>query len=290
MPNLRNQSLAKFPDRSIRVLVAIISTACVIETSSNYFNTNSNLLIDFTGYTFQAPLALLGLINYSLILAISIVPMFPGLFRARRFLIAYTWWGLLLLSFGTTIFNIILIGLIYFKINFVSFSSLFSAFISSILFVIALNYGHWKKTKELIIQLIVFAFGVAFGSLIWITSFNFEKAIHTSKKIGIPTKVESSSNVHQIGLAKFLKAKGFVLYSLHSCPYSKSQKELFGKEAVNELSIVECTDNKIISQPTLCGKKGIKGFPAWEFNGKLNIGTKSLRDLAEISGYNIKHN
>jgi len=287
MHYLRNQSLANLPDKSISILVAIISTACVIETSSNYFNANRNQLVDFTGYAFQRPLALLGVINYSLILAISIIPMLPGLFRVRKFFIAYTCWGLLFLSCGTTIFNIILIGLIYYKINLFSFSSLFSAFISSILFLIALNCGHWKKPKELLIQLIVFAFGVAFGSTIWITSFNFEKAIQTSKSIGISTNVELYSYVNQIGLAKFLKAKGFVLYSLDSCPYSKKQKELFGKQAVNELLIVECAENQIKSQSTPCGNKDIKGFPSWEFNGKLNIGTKSLRELAEISGYNV---
>ena len=287
MPYLSNQSLANLPDKSIRILVAIISTACVIETSSNYFDANRNQLVDFTGYAFQGALALLGIVNYSFILAISIIPMLPGLFRVRKIFIAYTWWGLLLHSFGNIIFNIILIGLIYYKINLFSFSSLFSAFISSTLFIIALIYGHWKEPKEVLIQLIVFAFGVAFGSAFWITSFNFEKAIQTSKSIGIPSNLESSSNVNQIGLAKFLKAKGFVLYSLDSCPYSKKQKELFGKQAVNELLIVECAENQIKIQSTPCGNKNLKGFPAWEFNGKLNIGTKSLRELAEISGYNV---
>ena len=285
MPYLKNQSLANLPDKSIRILVAIISTACVIETSSNYFDANGNQLVDFTGYAFQGSLALLGFINYSFILAISIIPMLPGLFRVRKFLIAYTWWVLLFLSFGTTIFNIILIGLIYYKINLFSFPSLFSAVISSILFVLALNHGCWKEPKELLIQLIVFAFGVTLGGLTWITSFNFEKTIHTSKSIEIPTKVESSSNDYQIGLARFLKAKGFVLYSLYSCPYSETQMQLFGKQAVNELLIVECSKIQIKNQSTPCRNKNLKGFPAWEFNGKLNIGTKTLRELAEISGY-----
>ena len=144
----------------------------------------------------------------------------------------------------------------------------------------------WKPT-ELLLELIALTFGIAFGGLIWINSFDFKKTAKTSRITGITRKVESSSDAYQISLAKFLKAKGFVLYSLDSCPYSQKQKHLFGTEAAQELLIIECSKDKLNNQISPCGNKGIRAFPAWEFNGKMNIGSKSLKELAISSGYTL---
>ena len=281
------RSFAYLPNTSIRILIAIVAASSGIVSSSNYFNGNSNQLIDFVGYAFQSSLALVGLINYLLIFSLAILPILPGLYQARQFLVTYSWWGILLLSCGSTIFNVLLIGLIFYKINFFSLSSLTSAFISLIVFLLALMNSNWKESKELIIQLSVFTFGVAIGGLIWITSFDFNKAVESSIPNAVSPHIEASSNVYQIELAKHLKAKGFVLYALYSCPYSQKQKELFGKQAINQLLIIECTEDGMNNQSSLCRRKDIKGFPSWEFNGKLNRGTKSLKELAKISGYNF---
>ena len=195
--------------------------------------------------------------------------------------------GLLLLSCEATIFNVLVFGFIFYTINFFSLSSLTSAFISLIVFLLALMNSNWKESKELIVQLSVFTFGVALGGLIWITSFDFNKEVGASMPNAISPNLESSSNVYQIELAKHLKAKGFVLYSLYSCPYSQNQKESFGKQATNELLIIECTEDGMNNQSSLFRRKDIKGFPSWEINGKQNRGSKSLKELAKMSGYNF---
>ena len=35
----------------------------------------------------------------------------------------------------------------------------------------------------------------------------------------------------------------------------------------------------------LCKEKGVKGFPTWEINGKIESGVKPLAKLAEMIGY-----
>ncbi|MFM7453220.1 MAG: thioredoxin, partial [Cyanobium sp.] len=62
------------------------------------------------------------------------------------------------------------------------------------------------------------------------------------------------------------------------------QKQLFGKEATDRLTIVECAADGRNSQTERCSAKGIQGFPSWEIKGQLDSGVKSLQQLAERSG------
>ena len=75
------------------------------------------------------------------------------------------------------------------------------------------------------------------------------------------------------------------MYSAYWCPHCHDQKEMFGKEAASELQVVECAVDGRNNQRELCESKGLEGFPTWEINGKLDSGVKSLKRLAELSGY-----
>ena len=66
------------------------------------------------------------------------------------------------------------------------------------------------------------------------------------------------------------------------------QSELFGKQAYNELNVVECARDGINSRTKLCIDKKIKGFPTWEINGELFIGVLSLKELTELTGYKLR--
>ena len=98
--------------------------------------------------------------------------------------------------------------------------------------------------------------------------------------------VTSESTKESIELAKYLKDKGVVKYSAYWCPNCLNQSELFGKQAYNELNVVECARDGINSQTQLCIDKEIKGFPTWEINGKLFLGVLSLDELSKLTRYN----
>ena len=75
------------------------------------------------------------------------------------------------------------------------------------------------------------------------------------------------------------------MYSAYWCSHCYDQKQLFGKEAAKELTIIECARDGKNSQTELCVEKEIKGFPSWEINGEIYSGVKDLNDLAIMTGY-----
>tara|TARA_A100001388_G_C28537567_1_gene388637 strand:+ start:86 stop:484 length:399 start_codon:yes stop_codon:yes gene_type:complete len=100
--------------------------------------------------------------------------------------------------------------------------------------------------------------------------------------------VTSESSKESIALAKYLKDNGVVKYSAYWCPNCLIQSELFGKQAYNELNVVECARDGINSRTKLCIDKKIKGFPTWEISGELFIGVLSLKELSELTGYKLR--
>jgi hypothetical protein len=103
----------------------------------------------------------------------------------------------------------------------------------------------------------------------------------TKKELIITTE----STKQSIDLAKHLTEQGVVKYSAYWCPNCLYQSELFGKQAYEELNVVECARDGKNSQTQLCIDKKIEGFPSWEINGKIIIGAKTLKDLSELTGY-----
>ena len=103
---------------------------------------------------------------------------------------------------------------------------------------------------------------------------------------GVGWEIKSTSTAAEIELAKHLTQTGAKMYSAYWCPHCYEQKQLFGKEAWAQVTNVECAaDAKKNPQPEACTKAGIKGFPTWIINGKIDSGTKKLAKLAELTGY-----
>jgi hypothetical protein len=76
------------------------------------------------------------------------------------------------------------------------------------------------------------------------------------------------------------------MYSSYTCPHCYEQKQLFGKEAWAQITNIECNPAaKKNPQPELCAKVGIKGYPTWIVDGKLDPGAKKLAQLGELTGY-----
>lgn len=82
-------------------------------------------------------------------------------------------------------------------------------------------------------------------------------------------------------LAKCLTGKGIVMYGLETCPHCLEQKELFG-DSFKYVTYVECSE-----QQSLCTAKGVQYVPAWEINGKIEVGVKPLDELARVAGCEI---
>ena len=124
------------------------------------------------------------------------------------------------------------------------------------------------------------------AAAITLTSLAFHAAVNSGHlKVLKELIVTSESTKESIALAKYLKNNGVVKYSAYWCPNCLDQSELFGKEAYKELNVVECARDGKNSQTQLCIDKKIEGFPSWEINGKIIIGVRTLKELSELTGY-----
>ncbi|KGG13275.1 MULTISPECIES: vitamin K epoxide reductase family protein [Prochlorococcus] len=289
-----------------RILVAVLATVGVIDTGSITFNRwgwigslscpggvegcdkvlSSPWGNIFDGSNFSVPLSLIGLISYLTLLLLAILPLFPGLVERKKDSVRQTWWGLFLISIGMVSFSFLLIGIMLFKIKAFCFFCILSAFISTIILILTIISGGLDEPREMIYRGFLVSVAVLLGGFIWSASVDPSRSEALSNSQGVaPPAVVSKSTTSAIALAEHLTAIGAVKYSAYWCPHCHDQQEIFGKEAVKKLLLVECAPDGLNSQTKLCKEKNIEGFPSWEINGELQAGVKSLEELANISNY-----
>lgn len=111
-------------------------------------------------------------------------------------------------------------------------------------------------------------------------------ALTASLLVGCATtqQVAVDSSSYEAQLANHLDEVGATMYGAYWCPHCADQKELFG-EAVDQVPYVECAADGENAQPQLCQEKGIQGYPTWEIDGELHPGTRTLDELADLSGF-----
>ena len=132
----------------------------------------------------------------------------------------------------------------------------------------------------------IVAISVLIGGLIWSTNVDPSNAINVPRPTeNVAPIITTSSSPQKVKFAKFLNQNNIVMYSAYWCPHCHDQKQLFGKEAVNELKVVECAKDGKDSEFELCQTKGISGFPSWEINGEIISGTRDLNELATKTNY-----
>lgn len=103
----------------------------------------------------------------------------------------------------------------------------------------------------------------------------------TSPRVGEPLQ---PSSPEQLALSAHLRAKGAVFYGAWWCPACFQQKNLFGKEAGNQLPYVECAQDA--TPDARCTAAGIRAFPTWDLPGKPRLeGVQSLAELAAWSDF-----
>jgi len=287
--------------RWVRVVMAVLATIGVIDTgsitlskwglignlscsSTGLFGCNGceKVLSSAWGSLFGQPLALFGLLGYGAVLLMAVVPLvLQGELRVS--LGQRSWWGLFLLSTGMAVFSAVLLGVMAFGIRDCCPFCILSAGLSSALFVLSLIGGDWEDRGQLIFSGVITALLVGVIGLGWAASVG--RPVVDSAP-GVSPPVRSESRPAQIALAEHLTASGAKVYTAYWCPHCHEQKELFGRQATEKLTVIECAPDGRNSQRELCEAKKIEGYPTWEINGQLDSGAKPLAKLAEASGYN----
>lgn len=286
--------------RWVRVVMAVLATIGVIDTgsitlskwgwigdlscsSTGLFGCNGceKVLSSAWGSLLGQPLALFGLLGYGAVLLMAVVPLvLQGDLRVS--LGQKSWWGLFLLSTGMAVFSGVLLGVMAFGIRDCCPFCILSAGLSTALFVLSLIGGDWEDRGQLIFSGVITALLVGVIGLGWAASVG--RPVVDSAP-GVAPPVRSESNAGQIALAEHLTASGAKIYTAYWCPHCHDQKEMFGRQATEKLTVIECAPDGRNSQRELCEAKKIEGYPTWEINGQLDSGVKPLAKLAEVSGY-----
>ena len=288
-----------------RVVIAILSTVGVIDTGSITLNKwgligNLNCLGGSGGCdkvlnspwgnliqtnNYSIPLSFIGLISYFLILLMATFPLIPILKNKKNSISKVAWWGSFYISTSTFIFSLILISIMIFKIKAFCFFCFLSCLISVSILLLNVFGGGWEDYGKLFFRGFIVSVAVLLAGLIWSSSVDTPTQEISNNIQGIPPAVISISSPKNIKLAEHLTKEGAVMYNAYWCPHCHDQKEMFGKEASEKLTLVECAKDGFNNQRELCEAKGITGFPSWEINGSIDSGVKSLKELAELSNY-----
>lgn len=238
---------------------------------------------------FGLPLALFGFLAYASIIGFAIAPLLvnaPDQKQLRSTL--ERWTGLLLFIGGTAmmIFSGYLMYLLTSEIKAVCIYCVGSAALSTSLFVLSIIGRDWEEVGQLFFTGIIVGLIVMVGSLGLYANVKNPQVANEPGTIAITT----SSGAAEISLAQHLKQTGAKMYGAFTCPHCQNQKGLFGKQAADQLNYIECHPQGKNAQPDLCTSAGIQGFPTWEIGGKLYQGEKTLKELADLSGYQGSRN
>ncbi len=298
---IRNKKDLKWP----KIIIAILSTIGLVDTGSITLKNwglfpslscpgiqngcekvlNSPWGTLFENNQIHIPLSLAGFITYLSILVITII-LSLNLISPKENLHKFLWWLIFLISCASSTFSILLINIMFFKIQAYCFFCILSAILSFSIFIISMIGANFESREPMIFRGCMITISVLLGGLIWSNNVDPSNALDVpSPTENVSPIITTSSSPQKVKFAKFLKDNNIVLYSAYWCPHCHDQKQLFGKEAVKELKLVECAKDGKDNQYDLCQTKGINGFPSWEINGEIFSGTLELNDLAIETGY-----
>ena len=288
-----------------KIIIAVLSTIGLVDTGSitlknwGLFNSlscpgikkgcetvlNSPWGTLFENNQFNIPLSLAGVITYSSILLLSIF-LSLNIISPKEKLNKLLWWLIFLISCASSVFSLLLLNIMFIKINAYCFFCILSAILSISIFIISIIGAKFESREPMFYRGLIVALTILIGGLIWSNNVDPSKAndiSNTSEKVS--PIITTSSSPQKIKFARFLSDNNIKMFSAYWCPHCHDQKQLFGKKAVKELTIVECAKDGKDNQYELCREKEIQGFPSWEIKGEIFSGVKDLNDLAIITGY-----
>jgi len=298
---IKNEKNLKWP----KILIAILSTIGIADTGSitlknwGLFNSlscpgvnkgcdavlNSPWGTLIKNDQWNIPLSLAGLLTYSAILFVVLI-LSLKIISPKQKIYRNFWWLLYLISCGSSVFSILLISIMIIKIKSFCFFCLLSAILSFSIFILTIIGARFDNRETMFYRGLIVAFTVLIGGLIWSNQVDPARAkeINFSNERVSP-QITTVSSQEKINFAKYLSNNNIVMYSAYWCPHCNDQKQLFGKKAVEELIIIECAKDGKNNKYKLCQDKGIEGFPSWEINNEVYSGTRSLRELAQMTNY-----
>ena len=223
-------------------------------------------------------LPLLGAIAYFLMGALAIGPIATK----NKSLEGPTWLSLFIGSTAMTIYSTYLLYIMFGVVQELCIPCLLSAVLSFGLLGLTLAGNRWESLGQLLLP----GISVALVAAIATTGLYAYAQNPDSFTAGNPPPaIETDSGASEIALAKHLTAIGAKKYGAWWCPHCHAQQTLFGKEAFEHVTYVECDEEGIDPQPNACRAVGVQSYPTWEVNGQIYAGVQSLQSLAAASGY-----
>lgn len=270
--------------------------ACGVEAAKTGATGCKSVLDSPYATVFGLPLSLFGFLAYISMVTFSLGPLFVKLDnnkRLRKRLEDWTW--LLLLAGGTSmaIFSGYLMYILATELHTLCYYCISSAIFSLFLMGFTILGREWEETGQIFFIPIIVAMITLVGTLGVYAGVN-GPTIDSRTPIPVPNtqpqppngwNITTTSGGAEIALAKHLTAIGAKEYGTFWCPHCFEQKQLFGKEAFQEIDYIECSPNGKNSDPQACVTAGIKSYPTWEIKGQVFRGTQLPKKLAEVSGY-----
>lgn len=235
---------------------------------------------------FGLPLALFGFLAYASMVVFAIAPILANSAKKELRGNLESWTGLLLFMGATAmmVFSGFLMYLLTFEIKAVCVYCVASAIFSASLFILAIVGREWSDVGQMLFSGFITAMLVLVGTLGVYANVNKPVAGAYQPAPG-ELPITSTAGESEIALAKHLSQIGAKFYGAFWCSHCHDQKQLFGKEAVQYIPYVECSTPDRQAQTPVCKENKIESYPTWVINGQTLGGTQTLKQLAQLSGY-----
>lgn len=264
--------------RNSRYLLAGVATAGLFLSIGCMAKGNSALSGSAYVQLGGLSLPLLGVIAYGLMGACAIGPVVTK----NKSLESPTWLGLFIGSTAMTIFSGYLLYIMLAVLQEPCIPCMVSAVLAVGLWGLTLVGNRWESFGQLLLP----GISVALVAFIATTGlYAYAQNPDTFTAGNPPPLVETDSGASEIALAKHLSDIGAKKYGAWWCPHCHAQQTLFGKQAFDHVTYVECDEEGIDPQPNACRAAGVQSYPTWEINGQTYAGVQSLQSLAAASGY-----
>ena len=273
--------------------------ACGVGDAAKFASGCKGVLESPYATVFGLPLSLFGFLAYTSMATFSLGPLFisPEKNKGLRKQIEDWTWPLLLAG-GTAmaVFSGYLMYILATELQTVCYYCIGSAVFSLCLMGLAIFGREWEEIGQIFFIPIVVGMITIVGTLAVYANVN-QPTAEGQTPIPVTTdapqppygwKITTTSGESEIALAKHLTAIGAKMYGAFWCPHCYEQKQVFGKEAFQEVTYIECDPGGKNPQPQVCIADQIQSYPTWKIKDQVLKGAQLPEKLAEVSGYQEK--